>query len=283
MYQPRRLSTVIDLPTHDAGPAFQARGSRMQVDLDPFLNIDLFAMTGPMFAPHPHAGFSAATYMFDDSTTRMRNRDSLGDTSLIAPGSVHWTVAGAGIVHDEVVDEVGRLGHGVQIFVRLPADAEIADPYGMHFDAAVLPTFDPAGGTSMRVVAGTAFGARSPIEEATGAHVYDITLAAGARLEVPVDPRHRGFAMTVQGTGRITTESDTGMLSRVGLAVFETGEGPVVLESGPQGGQFLFGAGKPLFTPAYTYGGFCLSTRERVSEAVERYHSGEMHGLLTAP
>ncbi|MFI8949662.1 pirin family protein [Streptomyces sp. NPDC053750] len=53
----------------------------------------------------PHAGFSAATYMFDDSSTRLHNRDSLGDTSLIEPGGLHWTVAGSGIVHDEVVEE----------------------------------------------------------------------------------------------------------------------------------------------------------------------------------
>lgn len=57
----RALSTVMELPSNDMGPNLTTRGARMQVDLDPFLNLDLFAMTGPVFSPHPHAGFSAAS------------------------------------------------------------------------------------------------------------------------------------------------------------------------------------------------------------------------------
>ena len=283
MSDARVLSTVLELPTHQSGSVFSARGPRMQVDLDPFLNVDLFAMTGPVFAPHPHAGFSAVTYLFDDSTTRFHNRDSLGDNSMIEPGGVHWTVSGSGIVHDEVVEEVGRLGHGAQIFVRLPASAETDSPYGMHFDTTGLPTTDPVAGAQIRVVAGAAFGLRSPVREASGSHVYDLTLAPGARIEVPVDVAHRGFAMTVHGGGRITTTGGEGTLGETGLAVFEPGTGPVLLEAGAQGAQFLFGAGVPLRTPAYMYGGFCLSSRERVTEAIERYQAGDMHGLLTAP
>jgi redox-sensitive bicupin YhaK (pirin superfamily) len=255
----------------------------MRVDLDPFLNVDLFAMTGPVFAPHPHAGFSAVTYMFGDSTTRFRNRDSLGDDSLIEPSGVHWTVAGSGIVHDEVVDEVGRLGHGAQIFVRLPASAEITDPYGMHFDASELPSVDPAAGVGVHVVAGEVFGARSPVREATGSHVYDVTLLPAARIEIPVDDAFRGFAMTVHGDGRIATTGGHGDLGPTGLAVFEPGRGPIALEAGPGGAQFLVGAGRPLRAPAYMLGGFCLSSRDRLAAAVERYRAGDMNGLLTAP
>ncbi len=31
-------------------------------ELDPFLVVSLFEMRGPVFPPHPHAGFSVATY-----------------------------------------------------------------------------------------------------------------------------------------------------------------------------------------------------------------------------
>ena len=67
----------------EMGGVFAARRPPFDVDLDPFLNIDLFHVTGIVFAPHPHAGFSAVTYLFDDSTTPIRNRDSLGDNGLI--------------------------------------------------------------------------------------------------------------------------------------------------------------------------------------------------------
>ncbi|MEU3618937.1 pirin-like C-terminal cupin domain-containing protein [Streptomyces sp. NPDC006872] len=280
---PRVLSTVMEIETHERGTLFSARGARFAVDLDPFLNTDLFRMTGPVFSPHPHAGFSAVTYLFDDSTTRFHNRDSLGDKSLIEPGGVHWTVAGSGIVHDEVVEEVGRLGHGAQIFVRLPETDEQNDPYGMHFTPQELPSGELAEGVRVRVVAGEAFGLRSPVREAAGSHVYDLILAPGARVEIPVDPEFRGFVMTVEGDGRIATPASRGELGPAGLAVFEPGTGAVELAAGERGAQFLFGAGRPLRTPAYMYGGFCLSSRTRVTEAVERYQSGEMHGLLTAP
>ncbi|MFK0113361.1 pirin family protein [Streptomyces sp. NPDC091217] len=283
MNDQRTLSTVVELDSHEAGVRFSARGPRFTVDLDPFLNIDLFRMTGPVFAPHPHAGFSAVTYMFDDSTTRFHNRDSLGDRSMIEPGGLHWTVAGSGIVHDEVVEEVGRLGHGAQIFVRLPETDETADPYGMHFSSGELPSGELAEGVWLRVVAGEAFGMRSGVREAARAHVYDVVLGPGARVEIPVDPGSRGLVMTVQGAGRIATPVSRGTLGPAGLAVFEQGHGTVELEAAERGARFLFGAGRPLRTSAYMYGGFCLSSRERVTEAVDRYHSGDMHGLLTAP
>ncbi|MFJ8924282.1 pirin family protein [Streptomyces sp. NPDC102415] len=283
MKAPRVLSIVMEIETHERGTLFSARGARFAVDLDPFLNIDLFRMTGPVFEPHPHAGFSAVTYLFDDSTTRFRNRDSLGDKSMIDPGGLHWTVAGSGIVHDEVVEEVGRLGHGAQIFVRLPEAVERDDPYGMHFTPQELPTDNPAEGVTLRVVAGEAFGLRSPVREAAASHVYDLVLAPGARLEIPVEAAFRGFVMTVEGNGRIATAGGRGQLGPAGLAVFEQGTGAVELEAGERGAQFLFGAGRPLRTPAYMYGGFCLSNRQHVAEAVEHYQSGAMHGLLTAP
>ncbi|MET9387697.1 pirin-like C-terminal cupin domain-containing protein [Streptomyces sp. NPDC002928] len=67
------------------------------------------------------------------------------------------------------------------------------------------------------------------------------------------------------------------------MATFEQGEGAVELRAGEHGGQFLLGVGRPLRTPAYLYGGFCFSDRARVTNAVDRYHSGHMHGALTAP
>jgi hypothetical protein len=43
------------------------------------------------------------------------------------PGGLHRTVAGSGIVHDEVVEEIGRIGHGVRpgARVELPATAPV--------------------------------------------------------------------------------------------------------------------------------------------------------------
>jgi redox-sensitive bicupin YhaK (pirin superfamily) len=279
----RVLSTVVELKTDRQNSAFTVRGVRFQVDLDPFLNVDLFELTGPVFGPHPHAGYSAVTYAFDDSTTRLRNRDSLGDKSLIEPGGLHWTVAGAGIVHDEVVEEIGRIGHGAQIFVRLPVSAEQDEPYGMHLTPNELPMAELGAGVELRVVAGEVGGARSPVREAANVHVYDLLLRPGARVELPIDPTFRGFVMTVQGGARVEVADQVGDLGPEGLGLFEVGDGALAIEAGSTGAQLLVGAGVPLREPGYMLGGFCLSTQDRVRAAAERYRAGEMDGLLRAP
>ena len=80
--------------------------------LSPFLVISYFDMTGPVFSPYPNAGFSVATYILPDSPTGFWNQDRLGDNNAIAPGSLHWSVAGAGLMHEETVMRTGRLARG---------------------------------------------------------------------------------------------------------------------------------------------------------------------------
>ena len=40
---------------------------------------------GRPFTPHPHAGFSAVTYVFEDSQGALRTRDSLGHDLVTGP------------------------------------------------------------------------------------------------------------------------------------------------------------------------------------------------------
>ena len=65
------------------------------------MGLDHYRMSGPTFAPHPHAGFSAVSYVFEDSKGGLRNRDSLQHDLVIEPGAMVWTQAGSGVVHDE--------------------------------------------------------------------------------------------------------------------------------------------------------------------------------------
>jgi len=279
----RKFSALAPLQSHEIGTAFTARGARGVVDLDPFINIDLFEMTGRTFAVHPHAGFSVATYLFDDSTTRFTNRDSLGDRGTIEGGGMRWTVAGSGIVHDEVVEETGRIGHGAQIFLRTPVESELVDPYGQTFTRSELPQIETGAGGRVRIAAGAGWGGRSPLQEPTQAEIYDLILEPGASLEVPFAPQHRGFLMTVSGSARISAAGQTGELGPTSIATFEPGDGDIRIEAGVQGVQVLIGAGAPINTPAYMHGGFCMSSQERVMDAVQRYNSGELNGLISAP
>lgn len=113
--------------------------------------------------PHPHIGLSTLTYLFEGS---MMHRDSLGTAIEIKPGQVNWMTAGHGIVHSERTPEYLRQSekslHGLQIWVALPKELEKMEPEFYHADADELPTWN-ADGVQFKLIAGEAFGKKSPI------------------------------------------------------------------------------------------------------------------------
>jgi redox-sensitive bicupin YhaK (pirin superfamily) len=82
-------------------------------------NRDEFRVTGRPFPPHPHAGFSAVTYVLEDSEGKLRSRDSLGNDLVTGPGGIVWTQAGSGLIHEELPADSNRELHAVQVFVNL--------------------------------------------------------------------------------------------------------------------------------------------------------------------
>lgn len=113
--------------------------------------------------PHPHIGLSTLTYLFEGS---IMHRDSLGTTVEIQPGAVNWMTAGKGIVHSERTPERLRHApkslHGLQIWVALPKALEEMEPSFHHIEEAELPHWQQAG-VDMKLVAGEAFGRKSPV------------------------------------------------------------------------------------------------------------------------
>jgi redox-sensitive bicupin YhaK (pirin superfamily) len=134
---------------HRIGAGFQADGLREPLALlDPFIMVDHFRMREAVFAPHPHAGFSAVTYLFDDSATGLISRDSLGGEHAIPPGGLHWTLAGRGVMHDEFPAAPGLEAHGLQIFVNLPADQKLRAPSVMRLSPEQMPRRRPSSSST---------------------------------------------------------------------------------------------------------------------------------------
>jgi redox-sensitive bicupin YhaK (pirin superfamily) len=95
----RGVKAIAHMTPQVMNEGFSTHGLRQQlkgITIDPFINLDDFHMSLPTFRPHPHAGFSAVTYMFEDSKGGFLNRDSMGDSSKIGPGDLHWTQAASG-------------------------------------------------------------------------------------------------------------------------------------------------------------------------------------------
>ena len=149
----RRLVRVVTAHTMSRTEGFEAysigRGN-LGDSVDPFLQIDHFFMSKPIFSPHPHAGFSAVTYMFEDSEGSFVNRDTMSaqDSVLIKPGDLHWTQAGSGMVHEEKPTEPG-VCHGLQIFVNLTAENKFSKPQAFHREH---PTFTVSKNAQSRIM-----------------------------------------------------------------------------------------------------------------------------------
>ena len=145
--------------------------------------------------PHPHIALATVTYLFEGEIV---HRDSLGSFQPIRPGDVNWMLAGQGIVHSERTgDAVRRSGgplHGIQSWVALPRAQEQAQPAFHHHPAATLPRVERPG-ADIRVVAGHAYGARSPVGVLSPTLYVAATIESGAVLDV--DPDHAERAVYV--------------------------------------------------------------------------------------
>ncbi len=113
--------------------------------------------------PHPHIGLSTLTFLFEGS---IMHRDTLGNAVEIKPGAVNWMTAGKGIVHSERIPEhihhADQIMHGLQIWVALPKELEQMEPEFFHIDGTELPSWT-SGGLQFKLIAGQAFGHRSPV------------------------------------------------------------------------------------------------------------------------
>lgn len=274
----RTITASVVVPPRLAAPGFvdASINGGGPLDLDPFLSITDFRMSEPIFAPHPHAGFSAVTYSFPDSVGAFINRDSLGDRSRIGPGALHWTQAAAGMMHEEVPEERGLETHGLQLFVNLPADLELAPPQAFHADGDEVPELRPAPGVLLRVVVGEQQGVRSPV----GPLLHQITMVdahldGGASAELDLDPEARAVLLVVGGAVDVAGTA----LAQHTVA---TAEGPSPLlriEAGEQGAHVLVLAGRPIGEPVVFGGSFALSTHERLEDARRRFAAAAMGSL----
>jgi redox-sensitive bicupin YhaK (pirin superfamily) len=255
-------------------PGFSMTGLRHPA-LDPFMDVTLFSMSLPTFPPHPHAGFSAVTYMLPESEGAFINRDSLGDRSRIAPGAIHWTQAGAGMLHEEVPQQPGVACRGFQIFVKLPAAQELLPPAAFHAEPHDIPVVT-GDAWRARVLAGAWGDVRSALPGlAHDVFLYDLSAEPGAALSLPVRHGDALWAMLMHGDIEVS-----GQRLAAPMAVFWGAEEDTAdFVCGERGARLLIGGGPPLHE-SYRFGGpFALSTDERLTDARRRFSQGAMGAL----
>lgn len=258
--------------TRDIG-AFAVRRvlpSALAQTVGPFIFFDHFGPVelppheGMDVRPHPHIGLATVSYLFEGE---IEHRDSLGSLQTIRPGDVNWMTAGHGIVHSERTPAALRVDgsrlHGVQTWVVLPKGQEGVDPAFAHHPAASLPqlTFP---GACVSVIAGTAFGAQSPVAVFSPTLYAALSLDAGATLVIPPEHEERGLYL-IEGEAEVDGEP----LTVHHLAVLTPGSA-VALRAGTEARLMLVG-GAPADGRRYIEWNFVASERDAIEAAKVRW------------
>jgi redox-sensitive bicupin YhaK (pirin superfamily) len=214
--------------------------------------------------PHPHIALATVTYLFSGS---LEHRDSLGTVREIRPGDVNWMSAGSGIAHSERTPRAARASgehvHGIQSWVALPDGQEDGVPTFVHHPAAALPA-RVGDGIDLSVIAGEAFGLRSPLVTLWPTLYVHAQIAGGATLEFPPDYAERAVyvAQGELAVGEVpVTEGQ--------LAVLEPGMKSTLRARGDSRAMLL--GGEPFPTPRHIWWNFVASSQERIERAKERW------------
>jgi redox-sensitive bicupin YhaK (pirin superfamily) len=218
--------------------------------------------------PHPHIALATVTYLFAGV---LEHRDSLGNVREIRPGDVNWMTAGRGIAHSERTPQSARAAgdkiHGIQSWVALPDGHEDIEPSFTHYPASTLPQ-RALDGVSLTVVAGEAFGLRSPVHSLWPTLYVHAVFGAGATLEFPAE--HDEQAVYVVSGELAVGES---RLVEGQLAVLEPGMTHPLRAAGETRAMLL--GGKRFPTPRYIWWNFVASSRERIELAKARWANGQ--------
>lgn len=258
--------------------AYSIRGGQHAEPIDPFLGVDHARMSGPTFPPHPHAGFSAVSYLFEDSETGMQNRDSLGTRNLIKPGGLHWTAAGKGIVHEEEPAVTGKTVHMLQIFVNLITDKQKDAPFALSLEPEQVPVIKEPG-VSIRVPLGCYGDVCSPLITPTKVNLYDIDLKAGAEVAVQISARNSAFVLPI--VGAIEIDGDVFDPEKTALPVYPAQESSseIVIKASQGPAKIVVLSGEPLRQQVFWKGSLALASEQALLNSVAAYQRGEFGKL----
>ena len=228
--------------------------------------------------PHPHIGLATVTYLYKG---RMHHRDSLGVDQWIEPGAVNLMTAGHGITHSERTDGEMRKGpfemFGLQTWIALPEGAEDGAARFEHAGKAELPVLDGKG-KQVRLILGSAWGARAPLKTASEMFYADAVLEPGSAIPLPAEHEDRG-AYVVSGSVEVAGQRfDAGR-----MMIFRPGD-RVSIKAGPEGARLMLLGGETLEGPRYIWWNFVASSKERIEAAKQAWREGDWeHGRFQLP
>jgi quercetin 2,3-dioxygenase len=262
-------------------------------ETDPFLLFDDFRNDRPAdylagFPWHPHRGIETITYVLSGTVT---HADSLGNAGALGAGDVQWMTAGRGILHQEMPkgDPKGHM-HGFQLWANLPSSLKMTSPRYQDVEAKEIPEVTDDDGTRVRVVCGSYWGKRGPVDGIAADPSYlDVWVPPGQRKTLAVETKRHAFAYVFEGDGTfrdasppqgVLTEKD-GLVETLvrehagnrSLVLFDSGD-EVTVQAGDEGIRFLLVSGKPIEEPVAWYGPIVMNTQQELRQAISELQAG---------
>lgn len=216
--------------------------------------------------PHPHINLATVTYLFEGV---LLHRDSVGSVQEIKPGAVNWMTAGRGIVHSERTPDYVRSKeatlHGIQTWVALPDEHEETEPWFRHHAASELPTWVEAG-ISFTLIAGEAFGRKSPVQTFSEMIYLDVQLSPGTSFTLKGNYSEQAIYSVTEGV-----QIDGTSIEQHRLAVLTTGASVDIAASSPA--RCIIVGGEPV-GERHKWWNFVSSRWERIEQAKQDWRSG---------
>ena len=219
--------------------------------------------------PHPHIGLSTLTYLFDGA---IMHRDSMGNALEIQPGAVNWMTAGKGVTHSErtplALRQKDKFLHGLQIWVALPKALELMDPEFSHIEAEQIPAWAD-GAVQYKLIAGEAFGRKSPVPVYSKLYMLELKSAVDAEIAI---------------AGELFGESGLYILEgEISSQGFSYGPKQILITTDAHlctftlkanSTVYIFG-GEPFPEERFIYWNFVATDKERIEAAKEKWQAHE--------
>jgi redox-sensitive bicupin YhaK (pirin superfamily) len=150
-----------------------------------------------------------------------------------------------------------------------------------------IPEIVDDDGTRVRVVSGTFWGTKGPVEGVAADPIYlDVFVPPNRRKTLPVEMSRHAFAYVFEGSGKFRDASDpravkveqldSSIVEEVGnrsLIVFDRGD-EVTVQAGEMGIRFLLASGKPLEEPIAWGGPIVMNTERELRQAFAELRDG---------
>ena len=152
--------------------------------------------------------------------------------------------------------------HGLQLWCGLPSASEEVEPAFDHYAAATLPSIDRDGAT-IRVLAGEAFGLRSPVKTLSRLFYVDVLAREATTIDLPDFPERAAFAVA----GEVAADGTS--YPRGQMLVFS--QGKRVSLHVAAGTRLVLLGGESLDGTRHMFWNFVSSRSERIEQAKQQW------------